>query len=192
MERISVNEIIQSPGEEYELLKEAIKQELHCAQPGIVQAYNEKEQTVTVELAIRTIIKGQAVRPPLLSDVPVFFPGGVDNAITFPVKKGDECLVVFADSCIDAWFQNSGSSVPISVRKHDLSDGFAFVGFRSRRNALDDPEKYQPVNIKTVMEKVYPVGAVYFSTKPTYPGDLFGGTWEVMPQMLMYCWKRVS
>ena len=71
--------------------------------------------------------------PPLLVDVPVFFMGN----LVYPIEKGDECLVVFADSCIDSWFMSGGVSMPVSARKHDLSDGFAFVGFKSRKKVTE-------------------------------------------------------
>lgn len=33
------------------------------------------------------------------------------------------------------------------------------------------------IDYKTIFDKVYPVGAIYMSTKNTNPGTLFGGTW---------------
>ena len=62
---------------------------------------------------------------PLLADVPVFMP------VTFEVNPGDACLVVFADIDIDAFLETGEASVPRSARRHALSDGFAFVGFRT-------------------------------------------------------------
>lgn len=137
MERTSMDELVQAPGAELEALKNAIRQEMHCALPAVVESYDKATQTVTVKPALRERLSGGAyVELPLLSDVPVFFPGGAASGITFPVQKGDECLVVFSDSCIDAWYQYGGTQNPVSLRRHDLSDGFAFIGFRSRKNAL--------------------------------------------------------
>lgn len=65
---------------------------------------------------------------PLLADVPVFMP------VTFEVNPGDVCLVVFADIDIDAFLETGEASVPRSARRHALSDGFAFVGWRTRTN----------------------------------------------------------
>ena len=81
---------------------------------------------------------------PVLKDVPVYFPGSKTTGITWPVNAGDECLVVFADACIDAWFQNGGVQNAITVRQHDYSDGFAFVGFRSKPNALTSFNTEEP------------------------------------------------
>ena len=47
---------------------------------------------------------------------------------TYKVKPGDECLVVFASRCIDAWWQSGGIQSPAEARMHDLSDGFAIPG----------------------------------------------------------------
>ena len=112
--------------------REAMKKEyfscLHCAMPGIVDSFNPETQTVIVQPAVKWF--------PLLRDVPVFFPGTRSNAITWMVQPGDECLVIFADSAIDRWVDTGEVSEPPSGRSHDLSDAFAFVGFRSRPNAL--------------------------------------------------------
>ena len=139
MKNTTLDELVQAPGAALEALKSAIRQEMHCSLPGIVTAYDKATQTVTIKPALRDRLSGgQYIELPLLTDVPVFFPGGAEKAMTFPVKAGDECLVVFSDACIDGWFQYGGTQTPVSLRRHDLSDGFAFVGFRSRKNALQD------------------------------------------------------
>ena len=124
-----LDDVIQQNGQKEQILMEAMAENLHVALPGEIVSYNSSNRTATVQPVIRNW--RQKETPPLLLDVPVFFPG---NFIV-PVNKGDECLVVFADTCIDAWYQNSGVSMPISARRHDLSDGFAFVGFFSKKKA---------------------------------------------------------
>lgn len=69
---------------------------------------------------------------PLLTDVPVVFPRGGGCTLTFPVNAGDECTVIFADRCIDFWWQSGGVQEPVDVRMHDLSDAFAIVGPQSQ------------------------------------------------------------
>ena len=115
--------------------------ELWTAMPGIVESFDPAAETVSVQPAIR----GRILQPdgteklvalPLLVDVPVVFPGGGGFTLTFPVKPGDECLVVFGSRCIDAWWQLGGLGDPLETRQHDLSDGFALVGPRSKARAL--------------------------------------------------------
>ena len=124
--------------EEREALKQEIFASLHCALPGTVVSFNPETQTAEIQPAVKL----GSMTLPVLPDVPVFFPGSRDSAITWPVSVGDECLVILADVDIDAWFDTGEPSVPRSARKHSLSDAFAFVGFRSRPNALADfPEQ---------------------------------------------------
>lgn len=111
---------------------------MHFALPGIVQSFDPATQTAEIRPAIHDRLRdGTFVELPLLRDVPVFFPGGRTSAMTYPVTEGDECLVIFSDSCIDEWYAGTDPKEN-STRRHDLSDAFAFVGFRSRANALPD------------------------------------------------------
>ena len=107
------------------------------ALPGIVQSFDPVAMTCVVQPAIkarRTQSSGVVVTAalPLLVDCPVFFPSGGNCTLTFPVKSGDECLVVFASRCIDSWWQSGGIQEQAELRMHDLSDGFVFVGVRSQ------------------------------------------------------------
>lgn len=109
--------------------------------PGIIQSFSASAVTATVQIAIKGVVhtpdgKAQFVNMPLLVDVPVHFPRGGNCTLTFPVAKGDECLVVFAARCIDSWWQSGGVQVPMEPRIHDLSDGFAFVGFFSQATKI--------------------------------------------------------
>ena len=115
--------------EEKEALKHEISGMIHVALPGVVQSYDADFRTAVIRPMMRKKIKGKPMRLPLLRDVPVFWQGsGMPE-----IHPGDECLVVFADCCIDGWFETGNDTLPPSERMHDLSDGFAFVGFRSKR-----------------------------------------------------------
>ena len=115
-------------------LKKGILSSLHCAMPGTVVSFDQSAQTASV----RPALKNSSLALPVIQDVPVFFPGGRECGITWPVAEGDECLLVFADFDIDRWFSSGEAEEPASGRRHDLPDAFAFVGFRSRPNALGD------------------------------------------------------
>lgn len=116
------------------------------AMPGIIESYDDVENTVTVQPAIQGQVRDKKgklswVTLPLLIHVPVCFPRGGGFILTFPIAKDDECLVVFASRCIDAWWQNGGVAPQIELRKHDLSDGFCIPGPTSLPQV--------PVNIST-------------------------------------------
>lgn len=113
------------------------------AMPCIVQSFNAEALTIVAQPAIQgkqELEDGtvQAVNLPLLQDVPVIFPHAGGCSITFPVKIGDECLVVFADRCIDAWWQLGGVQPQLCGRYHSLSDGFAIVGPWSQATKIAD------------------------------------------------------
>lgn len=117
------------------------KAETHVALPGIIESYNPDAQTVAIQPGIKATLRAEdgalsTVTLPLLVDCPVQFPSGGNSTLTFPVRRGDECLVVFADGAIDAWWQSGGVGEKVSVRMHDLSDGFALLGFRSQPRVL--------------------------------------------------------
>jgi hypothetical protein len=124
-------------------MKRDIFESLHCALPGKVVSFDAVSQTAVICPAVIREVERQGrfsrsrdgtarSRPfvplPLLRDVPVFMP------VPFEVQEGDACLVIFADRDIDAWFEAGEVEVPPSGRMHSLSDGFAFVGFRTRGN----------------------------------------------------------
>lgn len=81
------------------------------------------------------------------------------------IAKAKEALVFFADHCIDAWYQSGGVQNQLMPRMHDISDGFALVGFRSKPNALKN------FNI----EKPNFVGGVMVDGKNVEGGDV---AWE--------------
>jgi len=114
------------------------------ALPGIIQSLEsaaDRPPTCSVQPAIRIRVRNidgtvASVALPLLVDCPVQFPSGGNCTLTFPVKPGDECLVVFASRCIDGWWQSGGVQEQAEIRMHDLSDGFVLLGFRSKPRAL--------------------------------------------------------
>ncbi len=116
---------------------------LRVSMPGIVQSFDPDAVTVVVQPAIKGYEPdsngiNQSTTLPLLVDVPVVFPRGGGCTLTFPVKAGDECLVVFADRCIDFWWQSGGIQEPVDDRMHDLSDAFCIVGPQSQAKKIGD------------------------------------------------------
>ena len=102
----------------------------------MVESFDPEYQTASIRPMVKARFRGKPVSLPVLQDVPVFFPGTRAAGITWPVSAGDECLVIFADFQVDEWLVSGEEGEPASARCHDLSDAFAFVGFRSRPNAL--------------------------------------------------------
>jgi hypothetical protein len=131
---VTIGERIGSKDEFYRRMLENFSNNLRVAVPGIIHEFDAETQTATVQPAIREkIINPDAltqnwVELPLLLDVPVVLPRAGGFVLTMPIHQGDECLLVFSDMCIDAWFSSGGVQNQMERRRHDLSDAFAIMG----------------------------------------------------------------
>lgn len=115
--------------------------QLHTAMPGFIVSYNAQTMTATVQPSIQGIqrMRDGTTKPVTISpiqDVPVHFPGGGGHTLTFPVAANDECLIIFSERNIDAWYQHGGVQAPLDWRMHDITDAFALVGIKSQPNVL--------------------------------------------------------
>ena len=134
-----------------DLLKAAernVAASINCCMPGIIQTYDPEKQTASVMATLRKRVRTPSgvinADLPLMTDVPVLQLGGGEHFLTMPVQPGDECLILFADNCIDAWYQSGGVQNQVLPRCHSLSDGFAIVGFRSAGKAIQSPNTSIP------------------------------------------------
>lgn len=139
----SIRERIGGTDELLRTQSDKTKNDIRVAVPGIVQSFDPIEQTVTVQPAVRERFRDEKgnvsfINIPLLLDVPVVFPRAGGFVLTMPVHPGDECLVVFADMCIDAWWANGGIQNQIEKRRHDLSDAFAIMGTWSQPRVVSN------------------------------------------------------
>lgn len=121
----------------------------------LVSDMSAQQQTVEVQIALQ-----ERVRPPQgaaqwwdvppVFNVPLILPRGGGFALTLPLKKGDEGLLVFCDTCFDLWWQNgqtkapkaanvaapSGSQIQLEVRRHHFWDCGFIPGMTSQPNVL--------------------------------------------------------
>lgn len=116
--------------------------------PAVVQSFHAGKITVDAQPTVQVQIRQPNgiwvdTTITLCVDCPVMFPGGGGFVFTFPLKAGDEGLLVFSARCIDAWWQQGGIQKQAELRMHDLSDGFFFpTGGLSQPNV--------PGNVSTV------------------------------------------
>lgn len=120
---------------------------LNCHHIGTVQSFNALKQTAEVTLNYKrsffsvddvgkttTTLKDW----PLIVEAPCVVLGGGSAFITFPIEKGDECLVLFNDRDLDVWFSGSSSSAVSTARLHAYNDALVLVGVRSLANVVTD------------------------------------------------------
>jgi hypothetical protein len=116
---------------------------VHTSLPGIVKSYDPTTNKATIQPALNKKFMSGPMPMPILENVPIMFPGGVNFNITFPVKEGDYVLLIFIERSIDLWLSVGGQVTPDDPRKFDLSDAVAipglqpFTGDFSERNNTD-------------------------------------------------------
>lgn len=116
---------------------------IHTAIPGRVESYDAGTQTASiVPMVIPTVPgadedDGEAAAPlPKLLSVPVIFPRAGDFAITFPVRKGDTVLLIFAERDIGRWRATGEREQPIVSTPHGISGAVAIPGLYPSGEAL--------------------------------------------------------
>ena len=135
---LSVGERLQDPEEMQRRAIENKTDNLRCCTVGKIIDFNEQKQTATVQPLIKEYVKGEWLSLPKLLDVPCFFPRAGGYCLTFPVKPGDEVLVVFNDNCLDAWWQSGNEQTQLEIRRHDLSDAMCLFGITSVPKAVTE------------------------------------------------------
>ena len=131
------------PQENARVAEDALQSRIWTMLPGIVQSVTVSGGVPVA--AVMLAVKGYDSNPdgtrtfhdlPILPHCPIVFPRGGGYSMTFPIKKGDECMVQFASRSLDEWWQTGKGQPPYDFRKHDLSDGVCFVGLTSRAKPL--------------------------------------------------------
>lgn len=176
----------------YRDLITAARMDLHTAMPGIIQSFDAARMTCTIQPAIRGAIiapngRAEAADLPLLVDCPVVFPGGGGYILTYPLKAGDEALIVIAERCIDAWWQSGGVQAAAEYRLQDLSDGFVIPGPRSQPHVVAGGVGMTGAELRTdsgttvlrlkgsAIEIVAPGGITMTTPTLTVTGDVISG-----------------
>jgi len=136
-------ERLNDPEESLRLALESQQAQIWTALPGIVSGVDLDKQTVSVQPSVQGSVSDAQgnvsnVNLPVLVDVPIVWPRAGGFALTFPIKAGDEVLVVFSSRCIDSWWQSGGVGVAAEARMHDLSDGFAVLAPTSQSKKLSN------------------------------------------------------
>lgn len=102
---------------------------MHTCMPGRIVSYDAGDQRAEVRpLLGRALNDGSQESLPILNDVPVVFPRSGGAWMTFPVKPGDGCLLIFSERSLDEWKGSSDEVFPEDSRAFDLSDAVAIMG----------------------------------------------------------------
>ena len=147
-----------APAQWRQIIRQALA-DTRCATPAfLVEDMDAVHQTVTVQIAIQ-----ERVRPPAgpaqwwdvppIVNVPIVVPRGGGFSMTLPLKKDDNGLLVFCDTCFDNWWVNgqtqappaytnattqkvSGSQRQNEIRRHYVHDCGFIPGMWSQKDLL--------------------------------------------------------
>lgn len=122
---------------------------LNCHAVATIQSFDKEKQTVTATINYKkTIIRRkqngkyepQYLDYPLLADCPAIVMRGGAFSLKMPIKKGDECLLLFNDRDFDNWFAGNSNKGTKTPRLHSFSDALALVGVSSLSTVLSGYE----------------------------------------------------
>lgn len=119
--------------------------DLHTALPAKVTRYDASKQQCDAKPLIKSFYETEegtwvSSSLPVVTNVPVSFPGGGGFRLVFPLQPGDIVLLVFAEGSLDKWLAQGGEVDPIDPRRHALSDAIAIPGLRSFNEPWSDAE----------------------------------------------------
>lgn len=114
--------------------------DLRVSMPARVEKYDDATQLADVQPLLKESYVDEEgeraiARLPVITNVPVVFPGGGGMRITFPVRAGDTVMLVFSDRSIDSWLAQGGEATPEDERRHHLSDAIAIPGLHPNNAA---------------------------------------------------------
>lgn len=117
--------------------------------PGRIVEYFPENQTATVVISSEIYYDNserldEVTTRSKLHNVPVHTPFGGGWSVTFPIKKGDSCLLMFSQFGYDHWLYKdldeaggtSGRPSTWLEREFSEKDGFALVGFNTLPRAI--------------------------------------------------------
>ena len=120
------------------LHKEDVMCSINCHQVGEIVSFDPSTQTAEVQIKMLRMMNGELKNYPILIDCPCIILSGGEGRITFPIKAGDSCLVLFNDKDIDNWYAGGQTMQPRSERTHNFADAIALVGVRNLQNKITD------------------------------------------------------
>jgi hypothetical protein len=122
-------------------LKTDIFRSLNAVKVGEIVTFDMERKTAKIKILFKRVLPDKTVSSyPALVDCPVFTLQGGGASIQFPIVAGDQCLLLFSDRNLDAWFTAGSEQAPLTARCHDLSDGIALVGLNSLASTLANYE----------------------------------------------------
>jgi hypothetical protein len=131
-----------------DLYKRELMLDFSCHHVATIQSFNLTNQTVQATINYQKTVFIQdnltkeyipkLIEYPILSDCPAVIINGGDTWLNMPIKKGDQCILLFNDRDIDNWFNGSTTSGNATPRLHSFSDAIALIGVNNLNTSISN------------------------------------------------------
>jgi hypothetical protein len=118
------------------------KRKIRQCIPARVETYDEATRKASVLPLLMDAFtdsagERQTEALPVITNVPVVFPGSGGTRVRWPVARGDVVLLLFSSASLDKWLARGGMVDPGDDRAYDLNDCVAIPGFSDFATADD-------------------------------------------------------
>lgn len=118
------------------------KRKIRQCIPARVETYDEATRKASVLPLLMDAFtdsagERQTETLPVITNVPVVFPGSGGTRVRWPVSRGDVVLLLFSSASLDKWLARGGLVDPGDDRAYDLNDCVAIPGFSDFASADD-------------------------------------------------------
>ena len=119
---------LQTNNESKDAIKEWIRksgENIHVSMIGKIETYNPATNRASITpVGSLTAPNWQEIPYPTIHNVPLQYPcgNGGKSGVTFPVRPGDTCIIIFADHQIENFLSGEQSD---DMRNHSLNDAYA-------------------------------------------------------------------
>ncbi len=147
--------------------------DVHTAIPAVVVSYDATKQRVSVQPLIKQARRDQTDERvvdelPVITDVPVEFPGSGAFSITWPIKKGDTGMLQFCEGSIDKWKTRGGVVDPNDDRRFNLSDAVFHPGVRSFKSPIPSAGVHASAMVVRAPNEIHVGGAEPLVTRAEF------------------------
>lgn len=119
---------LQTSNEAKDTIKEWIRkggENIHVSMIGKIDSYNPQTNRASITpVGTMTCPDWQEIPYPTIHNVPIQYPcgNGGKSGVTFPIKQGDTCIIIFADHQIENFLSGEKSD---DMRNHSMNDAYA-------------------------------------------------------------------
>ena len=110
-------------------LQQKIFSTLRVSMPGIIEEYDYKTRKCSVKIDMQELYEdGSELDYPVITNVPVMLSCSGGASMIMPIRRGDSCLILFADRNIDSWLLGVSGRAPKTMRMHSINDAVVLMG----------------------------------------------------------------